>query len=361
MTRLIVAHYHWRVGGVRRVVEVGVPALVSSASMGIGEVVFAAGEAAESAWERQMRAQFENLAPVSFVVEPALGYVAEWGGSIESLRHGVREAATRLLAGPAEETLVLLENPAVGRNLLVARALADACRVAGAWLFCHHHDYFFDGRWERWPEIEACGFRTASEAMAAAFPLGAPVWHFAISDPKPRLLEPGVARRDAERVCGNPAAIDDAEPATAWLRERVRSDAPIWLFPCRLLRRKNIIEAVLLARLVDPHAIVVTTGGPSSPSATTLRHHARAGDCRGWLAPSSRHSRRSRRDVSGSGRSDAREREYRHDLVVRGMRTAGRRSATPAPASGSPWRVTGLATAPWRGGLFGALDRQGPS
>jgi hypothetical protein len=283
MTRLIVVHYHWRMGGVRRVIEVGVPAVAAHDLWGIGEVVLVSAEAADDAWQREMRARIGGGVPVSFVVEPAFGYVSEWSGSIEQLPGAVREAAARMLAGAVEETVVLLENPAVGRNLLVARALADACRAAGAWLFCHHHDYFFDGRWERWPEIEACGFRRASDAMAAAFAMGAPVWHFAISDPEPRLLEPGVAPWDVERVCGNPAAIEDAEPATAWLRDRVRSDAPIWLFPCRLLRRKNIIEAVLLARLVDPHAIVVTTGGPSSPSeqayATTLAQAAADG---GW-------------------------------------------------------------------------------
>ena len=359
MTRLIVVHYHWRVGGVRRVVEVGVPALVSSASMGIGEVVFVAGEAAESAWERQMRAQLENLAPVSFVVEPAFGYVAEWGGSIESLRHGVREAAARVLAGPAEETLVLLENPAVGRNLLVARALADACRAAGAWLFCHHHDYFFDGRWERWPEIEACGFRTASDAMAAAFPLGAPVWHFAISDPKPRLLEPGAGSVGCRTSLWK-SGSDRGRRTGNGLAARARAE-----------RRADLAVSVPAASAEEYHrgGTPRETRRPARhrrddwrtelAERATLCHHARAGGCRGWLAASSRHSRRRRRDLAGRGRSHAREREYRHDLVVRGMRTAGCRSAIPAPPGGSPWRGTGFATASWRGGLFGALDRQG--
>jgi hypothetical protein len=38
----------------------------------------------------------------------------------------------------------------------------------------------------------------------------------------------------------------------------------VWLLPCRLLRRKNIAEALLLTRWLRPEAWLVTTGGVSS-------------------------------------------------------------------------------------------------
>ena len=38
----------------------------------------------------------------------------------------------------------------------------------------------------------------------------------------------------------------------------------MWLLPCRLLRRKNIAEALLLTRWLRPEAWLVTTGGVSS-------------------------------------------------------------------------------------------------
>jgi hypothetical protein len=45
---------------------------------------------------------------------------------------------------------------------------------------------------------------------------------------------------------------------------RCGSSTPRWIMPCRLMRRKNIAEAVLLARWLAPGARVVTTAGPSS-------------------------------------------------------------------------------------------------
>src|SRR5204862_7711198 len=48
--------------------------------------------------------------------------------------------------------------------------------------------------------------------------------------------------------------------AKSWLG----SKAPIWILPCRFLRRKNIAEALLLTRWLRPSALLVTTAGPSS-------------------------------------------------------------------------------------------------
>jgi hypothetical protein len=41
--------------------------------------------------------------------------------------------------------------------------------------------------------------------------------------------------------------------------------APLWVCPTRLLRRKNLLEAVLLARWLRPEAVLVTTSGAFSP------------------------------------------------------------------------------------------------
>jgi glycosyltransferase involved in cell wall biosynthesis len=266
LMKLIVVHYHWRMGGVRRVVEAGLPALVRNGSLGIDGVILASGQAASARWQRKLRSAVGDAVPVRFVVEPALGYASEWGGGIERLPHEVTAAAARVLDGAGGEALVLLENPAVGRNLLVAGAFARACESAGGWLLCHHHDYFFDARWARWPEIEACGFATAGEAMAAAFPSGQRVSHFAVSARRAAVLHPGPGRPDVPGFCPNPVVIEDAAPATEWLRNRLGTDAPVWLLPCRLLRRKNVIEAVLLGRLFNAEAVLVTTGGVSSPA-----------------------------------------------------------------------------------------------
>jgi hypothetical protein len=48
------------------------------------------------------------------------------------------------------------------------------------------------------------------------------------------------------------------------LHHQLGHDAPVWLLPCRLLRRKNVAEALLLTRWLRPEAWLVTTGGSSS-------------------------------------------------------------------------------------------------
>jgi hypothetical protein len=57
----------------------------------------------------------------------------------------------------------------------------------------------------------------------------------------------------------------------------------VWLLPCRLLRRKNIGEALLLARWLRPGAWVITTGGPSSKDEHPYERKLRAAaEAEGW-------------------------------------------------------------------------------
>ncbi len=245
---LVVIHYHWRPGGVRQVVETLLPALRAEPAFGFSRVTLVSGEPPPDDWRHV-------LPDVHWVTEPAFGYVSENPAATTWDR--VRTASMALLRGADERTLVLLENAAVGRNAALAPAVAEACRSTGAWLFCHHHDFFFDARWDRWPEFAAAGIATFDEAWAAAFPAGERIRHGVVSAVDSRAL--GLPHWP------NPVEPRGAvEPATMWLRARLRTDAPVWLLPCRLLRRKNVAEAVLAARVLAPEAVVATTGGASS-------------------------------------------------------------------------------------------------
>jgi hypothetical protein len=83
--------------------------------------------------------------------------------------------------------------------------------------------------------------------------------------------ERGGARRTAVRA------------ARAWLSERLRDDGPVWLLPCRFLRRKNVAEALLLTRWLRPEAWMVTTGGPSSADEESSFARLTEAGCRsGW-------------------------------------------------------------------------------
>ena len=73
--KLIVFHYHFRPGGVRRVIESAAPFLLR-ALPSIGRVIAAGGEALDLEWNASFR---KSLAPVpaEFFIEPAFGYASE--------------------------------------------------------------------------------------------------------------------------------------------------------------------------------------------------------------------------------------------------------------------------------------------
>ncbi|MHB1308711.1 MAG: glycosyltransferase family protein, partial [Limisphaerales bacterium] len=174
-----------------------------------------------------------------------------------------------------------------GRNLLLNRALIGECEARGVALMLHHHDWWFENRWQRWPEMRASGFRTLTAVARAILPTDSTVRHLAINQMDtavlkrhfdgqaewmPNLAEPGTA-----------PSSEEIDRARRWLRWRLDDEGPVWLIPCRLLRRKNVAEAVLLARWLRPEAWLVTTGGTSSteerPYAEALR---KAGETHRW-------------------------------------------------------------------------------
>ena len=181
----------------------------------------------------------------------------------------VRRALERILpADASNDCVVWAHNMGLGRNLPLARELARISNERGLPLVLHHHDWWFENRWARWPEMRRSGGRTLREIAQAMFPQGDKIRHAAINQ-----ADAGILRRRFGRAVGwlpNPVSQAPApgvvatRSARAWLQRQLGDDAPVWLLPCRLLRRKNIAEALLLTRWLRPEAWLVTTGGISS-------------------------------------------------------------------------------------------------
>ena len=262
--KLIIFHYHFRPGGVRRVIESAAPFLLREMPR-IDGVILAGGEARDSEWNEAVE---KSLAPaaVEFFIEPTFRYVSEQR-HLATLTARIRAALTRLLKGDGE-TLVWAHNLSIARNLPLARELARACAARDIRMIAHHHDWWFDNRWLRWPEMKRTGFRTLKQTAETLFPK-TPHARFATIN----RADAGLLRKHLGTQAGwlpNPTA--PAPPPTRarlrsakiWMREKLREDAPVWLMPCRLLRRKNVAEALLLTRWLRPEAVLVTTGGASS-------------------------------------------------------------------------------------------------
>lgn len=266
--RLVIVHNHLRPGGVRRVIELAAPLLANRLRPRVKAVALATGEKPDRSWLRQFEGRLAPV-PVECRVDNTLLYLAEQTGGTAELRGRMRSFLVRLL-GPAGQPgdVVWAHNQGLGRNLLLARELERACARAGARLVLHHHDWWFDNRWDRWPEMRRHGFRTLATVARAVFPQGPGVRHVAINQRDAHLLDKQFGQRSGwvpNLAAESPPVPQEARArATRWLRRQLGESAPVWLMPCRLIRRKNIAEALLLTRWLRPEAWLVTTGGISS-------------------------------------------------------------------------------------------------
>lgn len=283
--RLFILHHHYRPGGVRRVIEVATPYLLAGVRPRGSEVILVGGEPPDEPWWKRFAAALAPV-PVSRCIEPALGYLAEQTRRPAEVRSRCRALLDRLLGGhPPDAAVVWAHNLGLGRNLILARELARVCEARGVPLLAHHHDWWFDQRWSRWPEMRRSGFRTARAVAEVLFGRRA-IHHLVINSSDAHLLRPFLGARVT--WLPNPAAPADRVPAAEreaarrWLDRQVPRGAPVWLVPARLLRRKNLAEALLLTRWLHPEAWLVTTGGVTSaeehPYAETLataaaQHH----------------------------------------------------------------------------------------
>ncbi len=268
--KLIVLHSHYRPGGVRRVIELALPHLARALRPPVSEIVLAGADTPEEPWRAHLEV-LVNPVPVRYAVAPALGYVSEQKQTgTRQMTAQLRSFLSGLLDGiSAEGGLVWAHNPGLGRNLLLSRALEKACAARGIPLVLHHHDLWFDNRWQRWNEMRAHGFSSLAQVAATIFPATRNVRHIAINQ-----ADAVVLQRHFPRQSGwlpNPASgsgvprPEGIREARRWLSEQLGEDAPVWLMPCRLLRRKNIGEALLLTRWLRPEAWLVTTAGVTSP------------------------------------------------------------------------------------------------
>jgi glycosyltransferase involved in cell wall biosynthesis len=281
--KLVIVHYHLRPGGIRRVIELATPHLVRNASRPITRVVLATGQCADRSWHDHFERQLSGV-PVELRVEPAFNYLSEQRGAPGRITVRIRRALKKLFAdSDVGNTLVWAHNLGVGRNLILSRELALACAEHVIPLVAHHHDWWFDNRWARWPEMRRFGFRTLAAPAKVVFPRQSNTLHVAINQADAAILSRHFGRRAlwlpnlTEPAPSTPAVRVRA--ARLWLQNKLSHDgAPVWLLPCRTLRRKNIAEALLLTRWLRPEAWLVVTGAASSadeqPYFRALEHAA---------------------------------------------------------------------------------------
>lgn len=265
---LVIVHYHLRPGGIRRIIELATPYLVR-ANRSLQRVVLATGQRTDRSWHAQFAEQLAGTRLEVFV-DPSFHYLSEQRGSPARITARLRSALANLFGDLADgHGLVWAHNLGVGRNLLLARELAAVCARRRLPLVSHHHDWWFDNRWVRWREMQSFGFHRLDAPARVIFPRQRHLLHVAINHTDAAVL----GRHLPGRSLWLPNLTEPAPPPPArriratrsWLERQLgRSSAPVWLLPCRTLRRKNLAEALLLTRWLRPEAWLVVTGGASS-------------------------------------------------------------------------------------------------
>jgi len=267
--KIVVVHYHLRPGGIRRIIELASPHLIRRFDGGVDSVTLACGEARDRKWNEHLVRRLRPT-PTRFFVDPSFNYLSEQKAPPERLTGQISAGVEKLLAGAdPHNCLVWMHNPGIAHNLLLARELARATAARGIPLVAHHHDWWFDNRWLRWPQMRRFGFPSLDASARTIFPPGGNVRHVAINHSDAAVLQ----RHFRKRAGWLPNLTEHGrllEPkkkqaARAWLERNLPdNDGPVWILPCRLLRRKNVAEAFLLTRWLRPEAWLVTTGGVSS-------------------------------------------------------------------------------------------------
>ena len=238
----------------------GLPQLVERLGS-VSEVVLLMGESTDPSWAGSLAASLPGL-NLRVVLHRDLGYLdrttMEIGPEAQAL-------VFRELSG--KDVLVWAHNLSVGRNLSLLRNLPGWCAAAGARLWLHHHDWWWDGRWDRWADCLALGISSLEEALELSVPTGPHIRHWCVNladlDWLQRLAD------GAARWVGNPLPefvspdASEIRQAAAWLAH-LSGGRRVWLAPVRALRRKNLGEAILLAQYQAEPTCVITTGGPSS-------------------------------------------------------------------------------------------------
>lgn len=240
------------------------------AARSIRRVILASGQRADRLWHAQFAARLPDDTRLDLFIHPSFHYLSEQRGSPARITADLHSALEELLRDLEGDTgFVWAHNLGVGRNLLLARELAAACAARHLPLLSHHHDWWFDNRWVRWPEMQTFGFQRLESPARIIFPRQRNVLHAAINHADAAILE----RHLPHRSLWLPNLTEPSPPppaprvrwARSWLARRLgRNQSPVWLLPCRTLRRKNIAEALLLTRWLRPEAWLVVTGGASS-------------------------------------------------------------------------------------------------
>lgn len=258
--QLVVCHYHWRAGGVRSVVERGLRSLLKyGEGREIRRVVLVSGEEPPREWMERVRRESEPV-EVDAVWNIEAGYVSEL--QRQPRREEVAKFLERVIQ--KETRAVWVQNPSLARNPQLVEQVIEAATAVGAPVVFHHHDFWCDNRWGRWAEMQKFGHADLEWIGNVVF--SGRALHACLTRWDTNLLKESLG----ERVFWLPNPLDwnckptedEVAKARNWIWREIGADCRkgIWLMPGRVLRRKNVLEAIALWKELSGRGILFVPG-----------------------------------------------------------------------------------------------------
>ncbi|MEM6911814.1 MAG: hypothetical protein AAF555_09560 [Verrucomicrobiota bacterium] len=229
---IALVHYHFRRGGVTRVVENAAASLPDDI-----QLLALSGDPEHSA------------AGLPNVHIEGLGYRkrGEPGPSGEALAHSLLEAAEAHFGSAPD--LWHIHNHSLGKNHVFVETL-QTLASNGQQLLLQPHDFAEDGRPANYANIDQ---------REHLYPIGPPIrYAFINGRDRHRLVAAGLPE-DSAHLIGNPVAFNASLPETP-----PPGEAKLIVYPTRGIRRKNLGELLLLSALAPPGYHFVTTLGPDN-------------------------------------------------------------------------------------------------
>ncbi|MGC8742657.1 MAG: hypothetical protein ACP5T0_02105 [Verrucomicrobiia bacterium] len=265
----VILHYHLRPGGVRRVIELATTRIVKKFANSC-KVIIAAGEEPPDNWICQFKSKLDPLnINLELFVKPSFGYISESRLPPHQLKEQIASDINLLFKKLSRDnSLIWFHNPGLGRNIILTDEIFKTASKFSIPVLAHHHDWWFENRWQRYGEMQNCGFSTTDQIARAIFNTSPNIKHCAIN-----FLDASILKRFLGAQSGwlpnpveTPRVPSEKEivKVKKWIKDQLYDDGKIWLMPTRVLRRKNIAEALLLKNWFSPKSWLITTAKESS-------------------------------------------------------------------------------------------------
>ncbi|MDH4318754.1 MAG: hypothetical protein OEV64_10220 [Desulfobulbaceae bacterium] len=243
--RIAVIHYHLQSGGVNRIIQNSVPL----DGKGDFSAVVLTGQPPSGSW------------PCPFRVIPGLQYEGI-GPKLtpEALATEISREAEEALGGPPD--LYHVHNHSLGKNMALPGALA-LLAGRGHHLFLHIHDFAEDGRPGNYRRMLAeLGGGEVGRLARVLYPLADHVHYAVLNNRDYHFLGQAGLAEEKLHLLPNPIELfsDLAVPSC----EEVPGP-PLWFYPTRGIRRKNLGEFILWAAVSREEERFATSLGPLNP------------------------------------------------------------------------------------------------